>query len=504
MTTEVELKYLVLNENVAQRIVELLNVHQLPFTHQVKQLSNCYYDTADLALRQLDMGLRIRIDGGAIEQTIKTAGQVVGGLHQRPEYNVAMTNAFPELSLFPDNIWPEVTKVDKLQAELIPLFNTDFTRELWQVSFADSEIELVFDQGEISSSGEQLAIFEIELELISGNRGDLFALAQLLFSTLSLRAGTESKAARGYQLFFKQRRPSTTVSLDIQAASDNIQRYFLSGIDSCLQKLQQVIADYLQTKKLTKLAEFVDILSLLRHGFWLFEQHLTDNTQELRAEISHFIQLFAWVDNAIYLRELMNKTGNYRKKLEYSEQLIQRLKLEKSHFPDYLMVKQLLHSERFNQLQLSLLVLVVDGNSSNYFSQQASAGSVTEFAKTKLSDSLIALEKEVVKVDNLNAEQYLAQRKMLHRSLLTGHWFGELFNEQSRAEFRIPWLDIKMGLRELQSLWIIKQQLEKLDERNEPEIQKIIRWQQSKVENLLTALSHSKTAALALPAYWLS
>jgi len=70
-------------------------------------------------------------------------------------------------------------------------------------------------------------------------------------------------------------------------------------------------------------------------------------------------------------------------------------------------------------------------------------------------------------------------------------------------KFRTPWLDLLQGLRELKNLWIIKQQLEKVAEPNGKANEKIISWQQSKVENLLSALSQTKAVVLSMPSYWL-
>ncbi len=92
-------------------------------------LANIYFDTADKRLRQNDIGLRIRGYDGRYEMTVKTGGKVVGGLHQRPEYNVDIDSDQLDLARFPQDIWPEGWAVDLLQAELQPLFRTDFTRE---------------------------------------------------------------------------------------------------------------------------------------------------------------------------------------------------------------------------------------------------------------------------------------------------------------------------------------------------------------------------------------
>ncbi|HBF47976.1 MAG TPA: adenylate cyclase, partial [Shewanella frigidimarina] len=71
-----------------------------------KKLTNGYFDTDDLQLRRWDMGLRVRGFDNQLEQTIKTAGRVVGGIHSRPEYNVNIDQKTPILSRFPKEIWP--------------------------------------------------------------------------------------------------------------------------------------------------------------------------------------------------------------------------------------------------------------------------------------------------------------------------------------------------------------------------------------------------------------
>jgi triphosphatase len=503
MSTEVELKYLTLSDDVSAKVFSLLKERELSFSHNIKNLSNCYFDTAELALRHLDMGLRIRACGSHIEQTIKTAGIVIGGLHQRPEYNVDITSPFPELNLFPKEIWPSSEEVQRLQEQLIPLFNTDFTRETWLVTIDNSVIELAFDQGSISSNGRSLDICELELELVSGDKQGLFTLAKYLFNKISLRPGTQSKAARGYRLFFnKQEVEKVEAELDLHSSAENIETCFIDGVSHCLQKMQITVEQYLDDKSLLKLAEFVDVLALLRQGFWLFDNKLTKQSLEIRNELSYFIQLFAWVDSAIYFKELMTKTGNYRKKLDYSEHLIEQLKLEKRRFPDKEMVTELIHSERFNLLLLALLRFITSDTRQEYFVNSTQAPLIP-FAKKKLSESLALLTSAMSTLTSLDAEQYLAQRKLLHRSLLTGNWFGCFFDAKQRSDYRMPLQDIQIGLRELQSLWIIKQQLEKIELVSESSNKKILDWQESKVENLLIALTHSKNLALSLPAYWL-
>jgi triphosphatase len=207
MSTEIELKYLVSIEEVdsgyiSSQISALLKAEKLINTYSEKVLINDYFDTADLALRQMDFGLRIRNREGQFEQTIKTAGKVVSGLHQRPEYNVDIKSNNLNLALFPQHIWPENVDTTLLEAKLGILFSTNFTRQAWLIHYGDSIIELALDRGIINTDActKSLDICELEIELVKGEQSALFALAEQLKTITSLEPGNLSKAARGYTL----------------------------------------------------------------------------------------------------------------------------------------------------------------------------------------------------------------------------------------------------------------------------------------------------------------
>ncbi|XQW84197.1 CYTH domain-containing protein [Thalassotalea piscium] len=497
MNTEIELKYLVLSQDVEAKITSLLSAQNLQFVKNSKLLSNCYFDTSDLTLRKKDYGLRVRGCNNQFEQTIKTAGVVVGGLHQRPEYNVDIEGTFPDLSLFPSDIWSEQDDVHQIEHALIALFNTNFTRITWLIDFQESQIELAFDQGSITSDGQEVEISEIELELVEGSVAHLFDLARVLFKGLLLRPGIKSKAARGYQLWHKKSHQDLDTNLQIDTHGPTLNENFSQGISHCLQQLHLAVEHYILQPNYVNLVQVIDVLVMLRHAFWLFDLRLNEKGLSIREKLSAFILLFAWLDNAVYLQELMNKTGNYRKKLELSKQLIAQLRIEKQRFPDQSHVIELLHSERFNDIQLSLLELVIS-KAQDVFTPLTSEINYRQYAKEKLSASLHEL-KSVLPDERLTIEQYLALRKIVKRSLLTGGWFGLLFDVRLRDPFRMPWLDIQQGLSELRSLWIIHQQLERLEDAPK----KLIVWHQSKLDNLLLALEHSKQSAMSQQPYWL-
>lgn len=198
MAQEIELKFIVNPDGV-----ETLRAHLHTLTAEhipPVQLLNIYYETPDNWLRGHDMGLRIRGESDRYEMTMKIAGRVVGGLHQRPEYNIELSK--PELALdrLPAEVWPNGELPADLADRVQPLFSTDFLREKWLVEIGDSRIEIALDLGEVKAGEHQEPICELELELLQGNTADILKLARQLVNQAVLRQGSLSKAARGYHL----------------------------------------------------------------------------------------------------------------------------------------------------------------------------------------------------------------------------------------------------------------------------------------------------------------
>lgn len=198
MQTEIEIKFFV-SQDIQQPLSKLLNSLEIISSSQV-ELGNVYFDTPALDLRRLEMGLRIRRSDDFAEQTIKCRGQVVGGLHARPEYNAPVHGDVPLLAAFPTELWPSLAVRDDIQAGLVAQFRTDFLRRHWLVAFEGAEIELAWDQGEIVGSLGKTCIDELELELKSGDARALFGLAEQLAGLGGVRLGAQSKAQRGYRL----------------------------------------------------------------------------------------------------------------------------------------------------------------------------------------------------------------------------------------------------------------------------------------------------------------
>ncbi|QDP02270.1 inorganic triphosphatase [Thalassotalea sp. PS06] len=502
MDTEIELKYLICddleNTQLIQKLSNLLNELDANTSHKQKYLNNIYFDTADKALRHLDIGLRIRRNqDGESEQTIKTSGTVVAGLHQRPEYNLPVDGSFPTLNQFPEHIWPQGEDIEQLQSALMPIFSTDFTRHAWHIVFADgSEVELALDVGEISANGAFEAIKEIEIELLKGDKAHLFSLAERLFSQMQLRPGQSSKAARGYGLAFGQEAiiPSFHSAVIQLSPSLTIIESFISGFSQALTLKQQLVAAYIKEPKLELIKQIADVLALSRHGLWLYESYLPQvQAQDLRSQFGEVMQDLTWVESALQLQELTTVTGNYRKKIEYSQNLLSELKGKMQHFPSDAEMQAYFTSAKFNQLQLSQLALVMALSES-----EDSTVNLLSFASEWLDDGLVRLQEAISLEQSMQERQYLQSHALLIRSLLTGYWFGQLFAGEERSHFRRPWLDMHSGIDELENLCLLRATLQQQKELPK----KLVNWLENKVDNLIQALEHCRQVALTIPPYW--
>lgn len=237
MAQEIELKFYVHPDSV-----ETLRNHLHTLTEErvaPTQLLNIYYETPDNWLRRHDMGLRIRGFDGQYEMTMKIAGRVIGGLHQRPEYNITLEKPELDLARFPQEVWPEGLRPEHLQTQVQPLFRTDFYREKWLVNVGDSRIEIGLDLGEVNAGEYAEPLCELELELLSGDPADILKLARQLVTFSGLRQGSLSKAARGYHLaqgnVTRQCRPTPVLNAPAKASCEQA---FTAALELALSQWQ--------------------------------------------------------------------------------------------------------------------------------------------------------------------------------------------------------------------------------------------------------------------------
>jgi len=255
MSQEVELK-LSLNEETVSQFWALDWFHSLPSIEKQPQklLENIYFDTPDLALLKTRAALRIRKSGDQYLQTLKTKGVSVGGLHQRGEWEhiigdvASLAGSSPQLKteLFPEDVWPDGLNI----TSLIPVFETNFIRDVWLWhSASGSVVEVVLDQGKVTSGDQESRICEMELELVEGHAGCLFDLAEALTKTLPVLVSDITKAQRGFELFCPGAWQADHLSLAAVSMSED-----------CLNAILQALMEGVQE---AQVSDFVGILNQL-------------------------------------------------------------------------------------------------------------------------------------------------------------------------------------------------------------------------------------------------
>ena len=196
MENEIELKIML----EAQNIVPLTQwlAMQRVLDEGETALGNTYFDTPEQYFALNQMGFRVRSKNQHYEMTLKTKGEIVGGLHIRPEYNLPLENEKPDFKRLVSHFNLQIEGSDQIAEALIPTFSTDFIRHQWLIEINQSQIEVVLDQGEVKNPFGSEKICELEFELKIGTLADIFQLIEQMPKLDGMWLSSLSKAQRGY------------------------------------------------------------------------------------------------------------------------------------------------------------------------------------------------------------------------------------------------------------------------------------------------------------------
>lgn len=502
METEIELKLLVSGDlDVAELLQnQLLPSLQAQSSSRQMALSNRYYDTPDKQLRGLDMGFRVRGRDGRFQQTLKTAGQVQGGLHQRPEYNIELSDQYPDLSLFEPGIFPDHVSVAALQSQLCPLFTTHFTRYAFDlVMDSGTKLELVYDKGQVATDTHQQPINEIEIELKEGEVGEIFALARKLSALLPVRLGAFSKAARGYLLAAGQELvPKPLPDFLVLHDQDTLEQAFLKTVHYALDYWQYHEQCYLETQKPRALGGIRAGIQLVSQAISLYLPMLQcDALLAMQARLIQLNNDWYWAETLLAIKALRSRKGPFRKRLAKSEELLSYLRgryegLLLQHQPEHLIQRQ-----QSGQLQIDLAALAYERpwrNGGNAWSSL-----VQEHARGWLAQGWFTISQSMPRKKKFSAQHYLSSEPLLRQTLFNGLFLAGLFSPEHRDQFRAPWLDIIDGIDELNALHLLKSELDVADVQNKDEL---MLWCKDKMTHLLDVMEQSRKAALKMEPYW--
>lgn len=463
-------------------------------------LQNDYYDTSDHLFQQHKIGMRVRGANGQFEQTIKTNGQVSGGLHQRLELNVPLANELPDLTLFDTMQWPEGESASALNERLAKQFGTHFTRTQFDIEFDDAHIELVVDIGQVSAPQQQhqSPICEIELELKQGNLQRMFELANLLPGKLPVRLSDTSKAAQGYQLLHGIPNRITPLP-DFLPLTENVstESAFCQALACGLRHWQTHEHLFFETRSPKMLAEISRAVRMLMQTVSLYLPVLQcPALLSLHKSLMRYAEAWLWQDDLHSLRMLLSKKSLFNKRLSRYPALLSYLQgrqagLLHAHDP-----ASRLYEDTPSRLKLSIAQVL---------EQKPWRGVATgydlplmEHAKGWLSQGWQTVQQTMPIQRQMHAANYTAVEVLLRQTLFNGFLVADLF-AQSRGHFRAPWLDILTGIDELNALLLLKKSV---FDAELAEQQEILEWIQQKTQSLLRVMERSRQAAMSGDIYW--
>ncbi|EER46545.1 hypothetical protein AM305_11695 [Actinobacillus minor NM305] len=249
MQNEIELKIMLLPENITpiknwlaqQNVIEI----------QTNSLGNTYFDTAEQYFAKNQMGFRVRTYNGNYEMTLKMKGEIIGGLHVRPEYNLPLESKDPDFKRLNSHFNLQIPEAEQISEQLVAKFSTDFIRHKWLIQYQNTKIEVALDQGEIKNEIGSAPICELEFELLEGNLNDIFSLLVQMPKRDGMWLSSLSKAQRGYLVGHTER--------------------FRAEVEQALSKekgyiLEQKLADYLREVHDPQMVEqFFQVFPLFPH-----------------------------------------------------------------------------------------------------------------------------------------------------------------------------------------------------------------------------------------------
>jgi len=500
MDIEIELKF-TFNAEFADELHKTLNKFHC-ISSKTQFLHNVYFDTTQRTLRKYEIGLRVRSCDGKSVQTIKTAGHVIGGLHQRPEYNEPIKSLRPELARFKRNIWPAGCDIQELEQQLNPIFSTDFERQSWLIEMADDTlIEVAYDNGFIETNQGKIEFCEIELELVKGDEKQLFTLGDEIAQLPNVRLGNVNKAQRGYMLADNVAFQIKPLNHSTITSNLSIPQALLSNMQHGLQQIQYHENCFIEGQQVEALRELLKGVKFIHQNIVLFKDDVKLLSKAPWIEDLHWLaRSFSWLDEYFIQARLLDNKAYYLRKLSRSKSLINKLQQQRDTLPDTQAITELLTSTRYCQFILSFTQWLIQLEKKQFSNEKES--NIKQFSKNSLSKAWQQICTAMEHSDDFSVKQFLSYQALLESSLLTGLSVGNVFSKQQSDEFRTPWLDVKQGLNEFSMLNMIDDITQEEDDKSLQE--ECLKWIKRKEGSLLNALQQSKQQALLKPIYWFS
>ncbi len=470
-------------------------------TWQTKHLANVYYDNAEFRLRELGIGMRIRKVEEQLIQCVKSSGHAIGGLHQRNEDEIELSSNNLDIAQIQDP-YLQILVEEALEegGEFTASFETNFDRTSCVLSFSDStQIEMALDLGVITCASNQLAICEVELELLEGSADYIFAIGRYLIKEMGLTLANASKARRGYSLCKKFNARQKVMQVTELSQGIEAEAAFEKICFSSLYHWQYYELFLDQDDAHGAILEMYRAVMSLQHIYLVFGALIPRNaTNDLRKSWDWLAQAMRpIVDAAKHKRYLMRYL-----KLKADWDLVEseQDKIQEEAQKMIEEFKKLLTTERYNLMMLNMSQWLFSKEWRNHIPEnerQNLSMPIVDFARKQMDHMRKELKRDLGPNVDLLPAQYFKQIAHLRRAFDTGLFFGSLFDNQKRISYREPWIDVMDGIRELQmNIYIAGLQA---GNHSSDEIEE---WLEKRNAPILEALLETRKSAFKMNPYW--
>lgn len=462
---------------------------------QVQKLGNAYYDTDDLELRERGLSLRLRRANDRYVQTIKSAGRSVGGLHQRNEWNAPVQGPDIDVVRLPETEWTPLLTSLWRQRRLARIFSTDFerrSRELRHVS--GCVIEQALDVGAVHADEEQWPISEMELELIGGDAGPLFALARELASHHPLHPDNRSKAECGYRLLDALEFPQTRLTPTPIADGATAWQVFCDTFRRGWSHWQQYEKEFVSQPGIDSAEQMRRALCLLRHAYTCYHRlPLPAEVRSWRGMITGLLRALDWTDGARAqaAADQLVRSSLGEDTLPHQEDIEELLPEERDFADGIERLQQVLGSREYCLFALDI---------AEFFLQPptVTAGAllrpIAELATPLVIRQWQALQQEWEQMgDSEDVAGLRRQTRYLQRAIWSGLLFGDIFASEHGDRLIDPCRDLLAGLQDEDSLNCIEDLARQLEA---DQYADIAQWLAAQRETLRVAMRMTREFAL--------
>jgi inorganic triphosphatase YgiF len=279
MNHEIELK-LEIAPDATERLLEQSWLGDSKRRSQ-RQLS-VYFDTPDGELRRRGYTLRVRSAGDRFIQTVKSI-EGGAGLFARGEWEYQIDGPEPDAERLGST---PLAGLDV--AGLDPIIRSEVERTACRLSRNGAEIELDFDRGTMAAAGREVAVAEVEIELVRGDAGSAISLARRIASEVPVKLGVLSKAERGFALA-DGRLGKVAKAEPVRLRADmSVADGFEAIVSACLRHFRLNEALVIDGRTPEALHQARVAMRRLRSAFTLFRSAILD------AEFPHLREELRW------------------------------------------------------------------------------------------------------------------------------------------------------------------------------------------------------------------